>query len=185
MEVRYVNEPAIAMTWSEVDQVCRDMALEAGSKLGPEVVVGVAKGGLIPAAFIASLLQVDLYPCSVTRKLRGQIVFGSPRMVMPVSEKVKGRRVLIVDDMVLTGETMRMVVVQCKKEKARVVKTASLWAQTESWKPTWYGMETAGHIWFPWDSEVLIGGKYVLNPSYEGYVDSIERVPSWGKQREN
>lgn len=179
--MKYVNEPAYTMTWSEVDQVCRAMALEAGSKFGPELVVGIAKGGLIPAAFIASVLQVDLYPCLATRKIRGQIVSDSPRMVMPVSDKVKGRRVLIVDDMVLTGETMRMVVVQCKREKARVVRTASLWAQTESWKPTWYGMETAGYIWFPWDSEVLVGGKYVLNPSYEGHIDSLERVSSWEK----
>ena len=37
----------------------------------------------------------------------------------------------MVDEMVLTGETMRMVSIECSKRKARAVKTACLWAFTE------------------------------------------------------
>lgn len=180
MEAKYVEVQSYRMSWEEVQSVCRDIALEAHKGLSPDMVVGIAKGGLIPAAIIASILRVDLYPCIVTRKLRGEIVSDSPRTVVSVTDRVEGHRVLVVDEMVLTGDTMRSVTTDCKKKKARVVKTAAIWAGTESWKPTWYGLETAGLIMFPWDYEVLSSGKLVLNPIYQEHLDSMEMV-KWAK----
>lgn len=180
MEVKYVKEQAYRISWNEVESVCREIALEASKGLSPDLVVGIAKGGLVPATIIASILRVDLYPCIVTRRLRGEIISDSPRMLVSVTEKVAGQRVLVVDEMVLTGDTMRSVTIDCKKKKARIVKTATIWAGTESWKPTWYGMETAGYIMFPWDYEVLSAGKFVLNPTYQEYLDSTE-LATWGK----
>ncbi len=169
------------MSWDEALAICRVIALEADRGLSPDMVVGIAKGGLIPATIIASMLRVDLIPCTVSRKLRGEIVSDRPRTIVSVDERVAGKRVLVVDEMVLTGETMRAVVTDCKKERAKVVKTAAIWAGTESWKPTWYGMETAGYIMFPWDYEVLSAGKFVLNPTYQEYIESTEMMPRWAK----
>lgn len=181
MEVRYVSEQSYRISWDEVEAVCRGIALEAARSLSPDIVVGIAKGGLIPATIIASILRVDLYPCMVSRRRHGEIVSDRPRTLVSVTEKVAGQRVLVVDEMVLTGDTMRSVTTDCKKEKARVVKTAAIWAGTESWKPTWYGMETAGYIMFPWDYEIIAGGKFVLNPVYQEYIDSTEMMPKWAK----
>ncbi|MGE5580872.1 MAG: phosphoribosyltransferase [Bacillota bacterium] len=180
MEVKYVQEQSYRITWAEVETICRDIALSASKGLSPDLVVGVAKGGLIPATIVASMLRVDLYPCIVTRRHRGEIISDVPRMVVSVTDKVAGQRVLVVDEMVLSGDTMRSVTVDCKKKKARVVKTASIWAGTESWKPTWYGIETPGYVMFPWDYEVLAGGKFVLNPVYQEYLDSAEMM-KWAK----
>jgi hypoxanthine phosphoribosyltransferase len=181
MEAQYITEPSYKLTWAEVNGICRDIAVEADRSLGPNLVVGIGKGGLIPACIIASVMRVDLYPCLVTRRRRGEIVTDRPEVVVSVTDKVAGQRVLVVDEMVLTGETMRIVSVQCKKEKAKVVRTASLWALSESWKPTWYGMETSGHIMFPWDYEVLSRGEFVLNPTYQEYIDFLEMNSRWVK----
>lgn len=167
------------MTWDEVEGVCRGIALEAARTFSPNIVVGIAKGGLIPATIIAAILRADLYPCMVTRKRRGEVVSDRPRVLVSVSEEVAGQRVLIVDEMVVTGETMRIVSTECKKERAKFVRTAALWASTESWKPTWYGLETAGFIMFPWDYEVVSSGKFVLNPVYQEHLDSVELNPKW------
>ncbi len=180
MEARYIDEPSYKISWGEVEAVCREIALSAGKGLSPDIVVGIGKGGLIPATVVASILRVELYPCIVTRRLRGEVISDRPKMVVSVTEKVAGQRVLVVDEMVLTGDTMRSVVADCNKKKARVVKTAAIWAGTESWKPTWYGMETAGQIMFPWDYEVLSSGKFVLNPVYKEYLDSME-MTTWAK----
>jgi len=180
LEVKYVEEQSYRISWDEVESVCRQIALEAQRGLSPDLVVGIAKGGLIPATIVASMMRVDLYPCIVTRRLHGEIVSDSPRTVASVSEAVAGRRVLVVDEMVLTGETMREVTTDCKKKKARVIKTAAIWTETESWKPTWYGIETAGYVLFPWDFEVLSAGKFVLNPMYREYLDSTE-MSRWAK----
>ncbi len=179
MEVKYVREPSYRIAWDEVYAICRDIALEASRSFGPDAVVGIAKGGLIPATIIASILRADLYPCLVSRKRRGEIISDRPLVIVSVSEKVAGQRVLVVDEMVMTGETMRLVAAQCKKEKARQVRTAAIWASSESWKPTWYGMETAGFVMFPWDYEVLARGRFILNPVYQEYLDSVEMISRW------
>lgn len=181
MEARYILEQAYKMSWDEVDRVCREIALEAERHFGPEVVVGIAKGGLIPAAIIASLLRIEVLPCVVSRRHKGEIVSDRPRVLATVVDKVAGRRVLLVDEMVLTGETMRIASIECARKKARVVKTASLWARDESWKPNWYGFETSGHIMFPWDYEILSRGRFILNPSYREYLDSLEMMDRWRK----
>jgi hypoxanthine phosphoribosyltransferase len=181
VEVTYVSELSYRLTWEEVDRICRDIAQEADRSLGPNLIVGIGKGGLIPASIIASLMRVDLHPCLVTRRRHGEVVSDRPEIVVSVTDKVAGQRVLIVDEMVLTGETMRIVSAQCKKEKAKVVRTACIWASSESWKPTWYSLETSGRIMFPWDYEVLLKGKFVLNPDYQEYLDSLEMSGGWAK----
>jgi hypoxanthine phosphoribosyltransferase len=174
MEVEYIQEPLYRMDWQEIEKICRDIAVEASKSFGPDLVVGVAKGGLIPATMIASILRIDLFPCVVTRKRHGEIISDRPEIIIPVNERVADRRVLIVDESVVTGQTMLLVSAQCKKLNARIVKTACIWAFVESWKPTWYGLETAGHIMFPWDYEVLSRGKFILNPIYREYIDAME-----------
>ncbi|MGI6662461.1 MAG: phosphoribosyltransferase [Bacillota bacterium] len=181
MEVKYILEQAYKMSWEEVDEVCRGIALAADRSFGPEVVVGIAKGGLIPAAIIASLLRIEVLSCVVSRRHRGEIVSDRPRLLTTVSDKVAGQRVLVVDEMVLTGETMRIASIECARKKARAVKTASLWARDDSWKPSWYGFETSGHIMFPWDYEILSRGRFILNPSYSEYLDSLEMMDRWIK----
>ncbi|HHY69437.1 MAG TPA: phosphoribosyltransferase [Bacillota bacterium] len=179
METKYVLDPIYQLTWDEVMTACKSIALEASSTFGPNVVVGIAKGGLIPATIIASILQLDIFPCVVTRKRRGRIIYDKPEVIVSVSEKVKGQRVLIVDEMVMTGETMRIVSSECTKLEARSIKTASIWVWTESWKPSFAYMESPGYVMFPWDYEVLVAGEFVLNPLYQEYIDSVEMMDDW------
>lgn len=181
MEVRFVDPPLYQMTWEEVDAVCGSIALDADKSFGPNMVVGIGNGGLIPAAVIASLLGVDMYPCLLSRRRRGAVVSSRPEVIVPVTDRVAGQRVLVVDEMVITGETMRMVSILCKKGKARVVRTACLWAHAESWKPTWYGFETFGHIALPWNALVVSRGRLIPNPALEEYQDALEMMPDWSK----
>lgn len=179
MEIRYIEEPLYRLSWDELYSICRDIAQEVHRTFGPDAIVGIARGGLIPSSIIASILRVDLYPCLVTRRRRANVVSNKPEVVSSVSEEVSGRRVLVVDEMVLSGETMRIVTSMCKKQKARVVRTACVWAFGEKWKPTYYGLESSGYVMFPWDFEVILRGKFTLNPVYQEYVNSLEMVGKW------
>lgn len=171
MDVKFLDTTFYTMTWDEVAAVSEQIAMEAAKSFGPDLVVGIGNGGLIPAAIIASLLRIQLYPCLLTRKRRGAIVSDRPEVIVPVTDKVAGKRVLIVDQMVVTGETMRLVNILCQKQKPRMIRTACLWAQAESWKPTWYGLETFGYVAFPWDAYVLDRGRMIVNPIHQGYLD--------------
>lgn len=63
----------------------------------PELVAGIARGGLVPASMVASLLALPLCMVSVARG--GAVVWLGP---VPA-----GRRVLLIDDACSTGATMR------------------------------------------------------------------------------
>ncbi len=179
MDVKYLVEPLYLLSWEEVMASCKSICQEANSSIGPNAVVGIALGGLIPATIIASLLRVDLYPCIVTRKRRGRIIRRRPETVLSVSREVKGRRVLVVDDTAVTGETMRMVSGQCKKLGARLVKTACIWVSSDGWRPTLYSMESHGYAQFPWNKEILFSGEFITNPVFQEYMDSLESVDDW------
>ena len=181
METVYVPDSIYRLSWDEVMKACKDIALEAYSSFRPNAVVGIARGGLILASIVSSMIQTDLFPCVVTRKRRGRVIRTRPETIISVSEMVKNQRVLVVDESVMTGETMRVVSTQCKRFDARIVKTAAIWVSSESWKPTIYCMEGPGHIMFPWDYEVLESGRFVLNPLYQEYIDSLEMIDLWVK----
>lgn len=74
---------------------------------------------------------------------------------------------------------MRIVSGECTKLDAKVIKSASIWAWSESWKPSFTYMESPGYVMFPWDYEVLDSGRFVLNPLYQEYIDSVEMIDDW------
>jgi hypoxanthine phosphoribosyltransferase len=52
----------VDLSWSRLGELLVELAESVRAGYSPEVVIGVAKGGVIPAAFISSALLVDLFP---------------------------------------------------------------------------------------------------------------------------
>jgi hypoxanthine phosphoribosyltransferase len=157
----------IQLSWDDVMEICRDLAMTVSKEFDPDIVVGVARGGLIPATIIASILRKDLYPVALSRRVRGVIVREKPDILVPVSDEVDGRRVLIVDERSETGETLRLAVRETQKKGAKKVKTAAIFARPGSWKPNYFGFESEAVVIQPWDYELIVSGRFVVNPDYE------------------
>ena len=152
-------------------EICREIALAAKEDFDPNMVVGIAKGGVIPAAIISSMLRVEFFPMRLSRRQQDVVVWDRPRILVPVAEEVRGKRVLIVDEAARSGETLRLAAGEAKKKGARRVKTASLFVQSHSWHPTWYAFENDGTVILPWDFEILEDGKFVIHPEYQESLD--------------
>ena len=84
------------------DQTERMIAalLDRAEKWQPEVVVGIARGGLVPATMAAGLLALPLSMVGFDRTRGGTRWIGTP---------ADARRVLLVDDGCSTGRTMQTV----------------------------------------------------------------------------
>jgi len=54
--------------WPFFGEICRALALKVAREYEPEVVLGIAKAGVIPGAVVASILGVDFASMVVTRK---------------------------------------------------------------------------------------------------------------------
>ncbi|MEW6524510.1 MAG: phosphoribosyltransferase family protein [Bacillota bacterium] len=169
------HSEVIQLSWDDVMDMCRELATAIKSEFDPDVVVGIAKGGVIPAVIIASMLRVDFFPARFSRRQRDMVVREKPEVLVPLTDDVRNRRVLIVDSVSATGETLRLAVGEAKKKGARKVKTAALYVHPTSWRPTWYALESDALVIEPWDFEVLNQGKFVMHPEYEAALERIER----------
>src|SRR6059036_2710890 len=151
----------LEVDWPFYGEMCRALALKIFREYDPDVVIGIAKAGVIPGAVVASILQRDFASVAITRQETGArpvVLAGPPRIVA-------GRRVLIVDETCDSGDTMKLALNAVRELKPTAVKTAVSF-RTGPYQPDFYALETGNFIILPWDREVIIGGEIVMRPDY-------------------
>jgi uncharacterized protein len=151
----------LEVDWPFFGELCRALALKIFREYDPQVVIGIAKAGVIPGAVVASILQRDFASIAITRNAPGAapaVIAGPPRLVT-------GKRVLIVDETCESGSTMKLALAAVRELKPAAVKTAVSF-KTGTYKPDFHALENENFIILPWDREVIIGGEIVVRPDY-------------------
>src|SRR5579884_1086735 len=97
-----------SISWEEFARLSARLA-ERLDQIGVEVIVGIARAGLIPATTIACNLRREMYPVRVTRRVNDEVRYASPIWKVPVSSEVAGKVVAVVDEIADTGETLALV----------------------------------------------------------------------------
>jgi len=147
---------------------CAEMAAVLAERLQPlgvDMVVGVARAGLIPATAVACALRCDLSPVRLTRREQDIVARAEPLWKTPVSPEVRGRAVAIIDEIADTGRTLALVTAAVRGCGATTVVTATLVAH--SWadpRPDLVALVSDELVVFPWDRRVLEGGTWHLHP---------------------
>jgi hypoxanthine phosphoribosyltransferase len=159
--VRKAPHGVLEVDWPFFGEMCRALALKIFREYDPDVVIGIARAGVIPGAVVASILQRDFASMAITRTESGGrpvVIAGPPRIVV-------GRRVLIVDETCDTGATMKLGLNAVRELKPAAVKTAVSF-RTGEYQPDFYALQTDNFIILPWDREVIIDGEIVMRPDY-------------------
>lgn len=164
----YKNRKGVMpVTWLKFHELCKTMTPSI-AKYAPDIILGVARGGLYPATLLSHILQKELYPIRLTRRVNDQIKYRTPKWLTEPPRLVKGKKVLIVDEISDTGETLLRVKEKVKAMKCADVKTAVLYAHFHSEKvPDFVGVVTDKLILNPWDREIYKNKKFMLHPEYE------------------
>lgn len=161
----------LEVDWPFVGELCRSLALKVWHEYQPELVVGVARAGVIPGAVIASILRVDFASVTLRRSQEGE----APSLIARPSLSPKGRKVLLVDSTCESGDTIRLALSVMKEEGARTVKTAVAF-KTGDYKPDFAAMQTASIIILPWDRDIIEDGEIVVRPDYEEALKSVGKL---------
>ncbi|MEN1976693.1 phosphoribosyltransferase [Cellulomonas sp. P4] len=142
--------------WDQFGEAARDLARDVvASGFEPDVVVAVARGGLLPAGALAyalglkacGTLNVEFYTGIDTR-------LPDPVVLPPLldTEALAGRRALVVDDVADTGETLALVQ-RLVSQHCAEARTAVLYAKPHSIvDPDFVWRRTAQWITFPWSA---------------------------------
>ncbi|UCG87057.1 MAG: hypothetical protein JSW71_00480 [Gemmatimonadota bacterium] len=155
------HKDVLEIDWTLFGELCRALALRLSGSFDPELVLGIAKAGVIPGAVVASILQRDFASMVVTRI--GAAV--RPTLVTEPPPSVAGRRVLLVDETCDSGDTLKLAVSAVKRLRPAEVRTA-VSLRTGAYEPDYYAMATEAFIILPWDREIIMDGELVMRPDY-------------------
>jgi len=165
------NSDPFDLTWEMFGELSRALALRVAREYEPEIVVGIARAGVIPAAIIASILRVDLYSMTISRRAGTDEVRERPEVLTAAPGHAAGRRVLIVDELATSGDTMRLALAGVRGVGPAEVRTAVSFSRPGGYTPDYVALETDQAIIFPWDRKVFEGRELIVNPRYEGVID--------------
>jgi uncharacterized protein len=163
-------EDYLALDWELFGELCRALAMRVAQDFPPEVVVGVARAGVIPAAIIASLLRIDFHAISISRRSGADQVLERPEIFSQIPVALEGRRVLLVDEITTSGDTLRLGVAALRQVHPAEIRTAATFARSRGYRPDYLALETDATVLFPWDVKVLEGDRWVVNPRYEAFL---------------
>lgn len=155
----------LEVDWPFFGELCRALALHVSRRYDPQVVVGVAKAGVIPAAIIATILQREFIAIGISRPGSD----ASPQIVTPPPASLRGKRVLLVDETCDTGDTLKLALNEVLQVGPADVRTAVSFT-TGAWKPDFHAFETEKAIVLPWDREIVEQGELVMRPDLRGWV---------------
>ncbi len=149
----------LGVTWREVEEACARIAealIRDGVRV--DVVVGVLRGGWVPARLLSDYLGVDSMGALEIKFYRGVGERGSvPVVVQPLLVPVQGKTVLVVDDVADTGKTLSIATSFIDHYGPRKVYTATIYVKPWSIvRPDYYYEETDAWIIFPWDKAEII-----------------------------
>ena len=144
------------LTWERYGVAAVELGEQVrGSGFAPDIVLGIARGGLVPAASLAYALDCkNLFTMNVEFYTGVGTTLDAPVMLPPLLDTAElvDMAVLVVDDVADTGKTLELVTDFCRGHVAEV-RSAVLYE-----KPT--TVVEADYVWrrtdlwidFPWSS---------------------------------
>ena len=152
------------MTWAQFDETVQAMAREISATYTCDIVVGIAPGGLYVGSALASAFGKPFHPVRILGRTRDPLTGRMPK-VMAMPREVKGSRILLVDDVIASGMTLRRAIDVARKAGARQIRTATLLSRDQGASADWTVLVMDSPLVFPWDyGPVTEDGRFDLAP---------------------
>ncbi len=159
------TDPAVereVLPWAEVGTATRELATAVhADDYAPDVILAIARGGLIVAAALGYALGVkNTFTMNVEFYTGVDERLPVPMILPPAPEllDLESAKILVADDVADTGATLALVQAFCESKVAEIrfatlyekprstVKCDYVWRRTDRW------------IEFPWSALPVIGG---------------------------
>ena len=138
--------------WPEYSRLCQLIADRVKNEFRPGEIVGIARGGVIVGATIASLLKIDFFPIKFSRKISEQVVRKHPKMMVPPTAHLEAKRILLVDDWSRSGETILAAIKEINKFHPEEIASAVL-VRAGQFQPDYYAAYSQVPVIFPWEEK--------------------------------
>jgi hypoxanthine phosphoribosyltransferase len=130
--------------WAEFGDLARALGDRIGAAFRPEVVLGIVNGGVFVGGALAPALRAEFHPVRVQKD-------GQRRSVPEPIPGLRGKAVLVVDDVIVSGATMKAACSAARRAGARELRTAALLVRPDGAHPDFHAIETKELVVFGWD----------------------------------
>lgn len=144
--------------WDYIYNLCRNVSNEIKSSgYEPDVIIALARGGWFAGRVLCDFLGLDDLTSLKIEHYVGDVAIdtGEPHIRYPLSDSVvKGKKVLIVDDIVDSGKSMLSAKAYVAGRKPLEIRTASLqYVKSSRLDPDYVGERLEGWAWivYPWN----------------------------------
>lgn len=168
-------------SWEQIAAECRKIAEKtraAGFK--PDVVLALSRGGLVPARIVCDLLIVkDLVSIKVDHWGITAQKDGAARLRYPVDIDLEGKKILIVDDITDTGESLSLALDWVKKQNPAEAKSAVVYHINHSKTvPDFFGeeMKSCDWAWIVWPWNLVEDISNILLKELDGKALSLPQI---------
>ena len=146
----------VKLSWKKFGEIILRMTKEIQVDFELNVIVGVGKSGIIPASILAKRLGIiEFYSIVVSlynEEKPPRKLYQEPQIMFSSLGSLEGKKVLVVDDFVHTGATLKKVLQKVANADAKEVRFAVVGLRLDaSYSPEYFGMTFKGCLWFPWD----------------------------------
>lgn len=150
----------IPVSWDEFDSLCRQLVTQIKEdSFSPDVIIAVSRGGLVPAQIISHALKnnelyvikVEYYKDDVAKA--NMTMNKRPLIVQKLAKDIKGKKVLVIDEVSDTGATCIAVKKYLQKQKPAQLKFLTVhWKPWSKFRPDYFAEEADGWVVYPWSS---------------------------------
>lgn len=132
------------MTWKKLQDEIKN--LKNKIDCSPDIIIGIVKGGLVPARMLSSYLNVKKMFCLTVKKITDQ-----RKVTTTINEDITGKNILLVEDMLETGKSL-IVAKKYLESKGAIVYTACLYTMPISEIEPDYSLKKINQVVrFPWE----------------------------------
>jgi hypoxanthine phosphoribosyltransferase len=165
------------LSWDQCQEHCFSIYQKViASGYQPDVIIGLARGGWIPARILSDFFSKDLSTMRIVFYRGIEEREDAPRLTQPLSAYEGWKHPLVVDDIVDTGKSLGLALEHLKSFDFEEIKSACLHVKPQAEpKPDYYLKETEAWVVYPWEvAEFTISLATLL--SKEGvHPDAIEK----------
>lgn len=122
------------ISWAETERLCQRLAKTIRlSDYRPDLVIAIGRGGFVPARLLCDYLQImDLTSIRIEHYLPGADRREEAIIRYPLKADIRGRRVLLVDDVNDSGDTLAVATQHLRAFQSAEIRTAVMHHKTVS-----------------------------------------------------
>ena len=154
------DRSAREMTWSDFDRHVQSLAAEIRKEFEADAVVGVAHGGVFVGGALAGALGLEFFPVRISRRSRDKASAAKPRAASAMPKELAGLRILLVDDIAASGDTLELGKQLLRKVKAKSVATVCLVGKNQGYEPDFLALHEERLVVFPWDYDLVEDARF-------------------------